>query len=486
MRWSRKVTFWEHKISERKKGKTYTVRWTVDGERQREPLRAKTAADNRKSELMTAYARGERFDIDSGLPESELRQKTAADWYAATLQYTEAHWPHVGSRQRLSIAEGLSEAMLAVLKAGKQRPTDKEIRAALREWAYAARLQGDELPDGHRATIAWLQDNTIDMTAFEDDQTGPALARGVLEALSRKQDGKAASANYANRRRTTVNGFLEYAVEMRLLRSNPLKGVTWRRERSDDTVDPAVVPNSDQINRLLAAVVAHGALGKRLEAFFATMVRAGLRPEEAIALHRENVELPPEVGEDHPEHGKQFGEFRLRRADTHAPTRFNDDRTQRRSRRRLKHRGEKAVRIVPIEPRLVAILRKHINQFGYGPGDRLFVGPQNGVLSPERVSKVWRESRPNALTEDELTRGIAAVPYNLRHACVSGWLAAGIEVAQVAEWAGHSIETLLKIYAKCIDGSSKRAKRRLLEAIAEEETEEKKEETPGGEEDSPG
>jgi hypothetical protein len=37
----------------------------------------------------------------------------------------------------------------------------------------------------------------------------------------------------------------------------------------------------------------------------------GPRPEEAIALHRENIYLPPEVGEDHPDFGKQFGEFRL-------------------------------------------------------------------------------------------------------------------------------------------------------------------------------
>ncbi|MEV3937294.1 integrase [Glycomyces sp. NPDC049804] len=469
MRWSRKVTFWDHEVTKRQKGKTYTVRWTVGGQKQRQPLHGKAAADARKAELMVAYASGERFDIDSGLPESELRRETAMSWYAATIQFTEAHWPHVGSRQRQSIAEGLSEATLAVLKKGKQPPKDDEIRAALRKWAYADRIQGDELPEDHKETVAWLEENTVDMAAFDDDQTGPALARGILEALSRKKDGKAAAANYANRRRTTANKFFEYAVELRLLRTNPLKGVTMRREKSDDSIDPAVVPNSEQLSRLLAEVAGHGKLGERLVAFFATMAYAGLRPEEAIALHLENVYLPTEVDKDHPDYGKQFGEFRLKRADTHAPTRFNDDRTKRRSRRRLKHRAEKAVRLVPIEPRLLTILRRHIAEFGFGPGDRLFVGPQNGVLSPDRIGRVWRKIRPDALTDEELQRGMAAVPYNLRHACVSSWLAAGIEVAQVAEWAGHSIETLLRIYAKCIDGSAQRARRRLLQALAEEE-----------------
>jgi hypothetical protein len=75
-----------------------------------------------------------------------------------------------------------------VLKNGKRPHSADEIRAALREWAYAARIQGDDLPEKHKAVIVWLEENTVDMTAFEDDQSGPALARGILEALSRKQD----------------------------------------------------------------------------------------------------------------------------------------------------------------------------------------------------------------------------------------------------------------------------------------------------------
>jgi len=41
---------------------------------------------------------------------------------------------------------------------------------------------------------------------------------------------------------------------------------------------------------------------------------------------------------------------------------------------------------------------------------------------------------------------------DLRHACVSTWLNGGVPPAQVAEWAGHSVAVLLKVYAKRIDG----------------------------------
>jgi hypothetical protein len=54
---------------------------------------------------------------------------------------------------------------------------------------------------------------------------------------------------------------------------------------------------------------------------------------------------------------------------------------------------------------------------------------------------------------------------DLRHACVSTWLNGGVPPAQVAEWAGHSVAVLLKVYAKCIDGQDQIAKQRIEAAL---------------------
>ncbi|MBO2456584.1 hypothetical protein [Actinomadura violacea] len=43
-------------------------------------------------------------------------------------------------------------------------------------------------------------------------------------------------------------------------------------------------------------------------------------------------------------------------------------------------------------------------------------------------------------------------PYDLRHGGVSWRLYAGVPAPQVAEWAGHSLEVLQKIYAKVVAG----------------------------------
>jgi len=56
-------------------------------------------------------------------------------------------------------------------------------------------------------------------------------------------------------------------------------------------------------------------------------------------------------------------------------------------------------------------------------------------------------------------------PYDLRHACLSTWLNGGVAPAQVAEWAGHSVEVLLRTYARCLDGQHDIAKWRIMEAL---------------------
>lgn len=57
---------------------------------------------------------------------------------------------------------------------------------------------------------------------------------------------------------------------------------------------------------------------------------------------------------------------------------------------------------------------------------------------------------------------MAERPYDLRPACVSTRLNADVPAPPVAEWAGHSVEVLLKVYAKCIAGQ---AKRRITAAL---------------------
>jgi hypothetical protein len=48
---------------------------------------------------------------------------------------------------------------------------------------------------------------------------------------------------------------------------------------------------------------------------------------------------------------------------------------------------------------------------------------------------------------------------------LSTGLNGGVYPTQVAEWAGHSVDVLLRIYATCIVGQDELAKRRISEAL---------------------
>jgi hypothetical protein len=41
----------------------------------------------------------------------------------------------------------------------------------------------------------------------------------------------------------------------------------------------------------------------------------------------------------------------------------------------------------------------------------------------------------------------------------------GVAPTQVAEWAGHSVEVLLRVYAKCLEGQQDIAGRRIAAAL---------------------
>ncbi|MBS2539914.1 hypothetical protein KGQ20_44950 [Catenulispora sp. NF23] len=60
---------------------------------------------------------------------------------------------------------------------------------------------------------------------------------------------------------------------------------------------------------------------------------------------------------------------------------------------------------------------------------------------------------------------MAKRPYDLRHAAVSTWLNAGVPPTQIAEWADQSVEVVLRVYAKCIDGQDHAARRRIANAL---------------------
>jgi integrase len=206
----------------------------------------------------------------------------------------------------------------------------------------------------------------------------------------------------------------------------------------------------------------------RLVAFFAVIYYTALRPEEAVNLHKDNITLPPlawnNATSTWEEPAGGWGELRFCSAAPEAGAEWTDDGT-RREQRHLKSRPAGEWRRVPVPPPLTRLLRSHLEKFGTGPGGRVFSGIYGGELASITYRRAWDKARRAALTSAEYASPLAKRVYDLRHACVSTWLNGGVPPAQVAEWAGHSVAVLLKVYAKCIDGQDQIAKRRIEDAL---------------------
>ena len=69
------------------------------------------------------------------------------------------------------------------------------------------------------------------------------------------------------------------------------------------------------------------------------------------------------------------------------------------------------------------------------------------------------------LSADEIPSPLTRRPYDFRHTAVSTWLNGGAPAPQVAAGAGHSVNVLLLVYAKCIAGQDDTARRRVEPAL---------------------
>jgi integrase len=429
-----------------KKSTSYVVRWLVAGQRFEEWFRNRTQADSFRSDLVSAARNGEAFDTATGLPVSKLQTTGTMAWFDFACDYSEMKWHDASAGHRKNIATDLSAITLGMIKDGARRPADAVLRSALRIAFNPVRRSAMQPLDIDEA-LDWLARNTRPV----GDLGEPDVLRALLGHLDAKKDGGRAAADTVRLRRTTLTNALDYAVdEKKLLAINPLSTIKVKKTRTAvREVDKQGVPNPDQARKLLNAIKQ---INARLHAFFGLLYFAGLRPEEAANLRRRNLAIP-EAG---------WGELHLERAAPEISGQWTDT-GLRNEERALKHRGLGDTRTVPCSPELTALLHEHIRLFGMTDDGRLFRGVRSGErLSSSVYGRAWASAREAVFTDEVAASALARRPYDLRHAAVSTWLAAGVEAPRVAKWAGHSLSVLLRVYAKFLDGGEEEA-RRLVE-----------------------
>ena len=457
---SHDVNVWKLAVRKNRK-RGHGVRWSVAGHEFSKWFTTHALADNHRTGLLQAVRKGEAFDTETGLPESAVREHESVTWFDLACRFVDLKWPHLAAKSRASIADALATVTPVLVTTTRGMPDQKTLRAALYGWAFHKERRNAGQPDEETAAaISWIRANTLKVVTLDEKDRRSELIRQALDALSLTMDGKPAAATVVARKRSVFYGVLNYAVELDILPANPVDKVRWKAPATADEVDRRVVASPGQVSRLLAAVAKER---PELVAFFACLYYAFLRPAEAAALTADSCELPK----------KGWGSLTLTDSVKRVGAAWTDHGTAT-DRRQLKHRARNAVRIVPIPPLLVAILREHIERFGTAPDGRLFqvtwgTRGQGGVVSAKVYGPLWQKARTAALTKAQQRSPLAGRPYDLRHGGVTLALNAGVPAPEVASRAGHSVEVLWRVYAGCISGHEKLWNRRIDEALNEDE-----------------
>ncbi|WP_405869358.1 tyrosine-type recombinase/integrase [Streptomyces sp. NBC_00005] len=448
-----------------RKARPYQLRWVVGGKVSSATFATSTLAENRRNELWQAMRRGEAFEIESGQPESEVRaaaeaveavDKPRLRWFEFCRKYVAGRWRTSAAKTREGMADSLAAVTLAMVGHGDGAPDDEDLRLAFR-WSVVPANAGEKPPAELKAAYDWITTTGRPL----GDLTNPEVFEGVLYRLSYKLDGTPAAGDTYRRRRRTLNTALEYAVVAGDLPENPLQRARRKHVGSNDVVDRRVLVNAIQARQLLTAVSYVGSWdrcrGRRLVAFYAVLYYAGLRPAEAVGLRWSDCHLP-ETG---------WGTLTLRETRPVSGKQWTDS-GERHDRRGLKAREATKDRPVPIPPVLIAILETHRKTFGTAKEGRVFGNERGGVVGSSTYWRVWEEAREYALPPERVASPLAGRPYDLRHACITRWLNAGVPIAEVARRVGNSPEVIHRRYHGCIDGHEEMANARIDLALRED------------------
>lgn len=437
--------------------KSYVVRWTVGDKDWSQTHATRALGDSFRATLLAAQKAGEAFRMTDGLPVSAGRQVAEISWFEFAQLYVDMKWPRAAAKSRAGNADTLATVTPALLATTSGMPGPKVLRRAMTGWAFNTKMRDAPMPPEIEHAIRWLGANTVPVSRLSDR----AVARTALEAIAMRMDGKPAAAKTVARKRSVLYNAAEFAVERGCLVTNVLSELKWKAPKEVAAIDTRVVINPSQALCLLTAVEEQSvdgqprrSYGPKLVAFYGVMYYAACRPEEAIMLKEQDLKLPE----------RGWGQILLSETAPTAGSAWTDS-GERRDHRQLKQRGAGEVRHVPCPPPLTALLRTHIEKYGVAPDGRLFRGLHGHEVPDHTIARVWDRARRAALTDQEYASVLARRPYDLRHACVSTWLAAGVPSTQVAEWAGHSVNVLHQIYAKVIAGMEDHALERIERAL---------------------
>jgi integrase len=218
-----------------------------------------------------------------------------------------------------------------------------------------------------------------------------------------------------------LSAIFNAAVRDRFRSSNPCHGVSLPRSQSERIVPLTI----DQVQDLADAI------DPRCRATVITQAGLGLRIAELLALRVEDVDF-------------------LRR-NVKIDCQLTQDAKQ-----RVEPKTPRSRRTVPLPSVVAEALSEHIRQFPPAEDGSWFTTERGNLYRQEHYqARPFRKAvRAAGLPAD-------CTPHAMRHHYVSGLLAAGASVVEVAERIGDTPQMVMRVYGHLLAGSEDRTRRAI-------------------------
>lgn len=425
------VRIWNIQDRSKHKGvaKPFVVRWVVEGLKPpfSKSFETRPQAEDYRSRLVLAHRSGEHFDLrPPGEPESWAPAADEILVHEWARLWVSHEWDGWSPHSRIAISADLAW-FVSFCRHPKAPAMSEALRLYVRD-TFDPAAQGDD--DLEQALAAWglkLHELTMEILAEVERKLGIGVQGQTLKHIT------------SARRRKNAHTCIRRAVELGRLESDPWpptpRGRAQRKSaKSTEQVDVELLPDPKRMATILQGMTSRHSGTLVYQAMSVVMYYAGPRPGEVVMLRRRSLTLPDEG----------WGRLRVLKADDGKGNEV------------APKTGE---RWVPIPAALVAFLRSWIDENGLGLDDYLFRNSNGNI--------------PDAGTwGDAVHRGCRVAgwpeirPYDMRHACATTWLGAGVKLGETARRMGHSVEVLVRVYAGALEGDDLDANRRIDEACA--------------------
>jgi len=378
-------------------------------------------ANKFRRKLEQALEDGYNFDPNTGTPTqwaSQLR-----NFPEVASEYASSKWHEWAGGTRLHFCDSNAYVVYELI-----RPKFKNTysKAEILKVTKLHILNQNSRPISPREEE--IKEHILD-NSYRLNEITPEIVSKVLQAISLKADGTPVMKGTLRKRKQTFGAVMDYAFRHRYTFDNTFKRVRSKSIQAINSIDPQTTLTPEQCRNITQAMRNRAKVqqGRFMEIadFLEFIWLAGLRPSEVSGLKVKNIIINKK--------GKT-SYIKVEQAAVYLQSGYSNDQTTIEV-KGLKGRDQNVFRTVPILDELLPVVERVIKD---KKADDYIFTASKGKKRPLPTTMVSRYFRTICASNH--------TPYDMRHANASILIYSGLNIIEVANRLGNSIDVCQKVY----------------------------------------